>query len=307
MSVYHLGCTGASMNDVLSTGWNNRTAQLELMAEEAGEGGWGTISIGGNDVGFANIVADCIMINTASCDASMNMTESLLSDPLLLEQLTTTYLAVLSTATSPDFTLIVPGYAQFFNADTDLCDTKFFIRGRYLTREFRQRLNRMIADLNLVIQIAVAVVQMQLVFSNSRKSIFYEDWDVLFEGHRFCEEAPLDWNRDSWFFTILGDDILPDGTFVPPEQVQAPGNEMPFDPAMVGESCWDGEEEDAVERVMCNWAMSLEEERRVRGELEEETTLVYPWYVKKAMHPKSIAHYALGKKIYERWMSGDYF
>lgn len=167
----------------------------------------------------------------------------------------------------------------------------------------------MIADLNLVIQIAVAVVQMQLVFSNSRKSIFYEDWDVLFEGHRFCEDAPLDWNRDSWFFTILGDDILPDGTFVPPERVQAPGNEMPYDLAMVGKCCEDLRGKECVERVLCNWAMSLQEERRAneKGKVEEETTLVYPWYVRKAMHPKSIAHYALGKKIYGRWMSGDYF
>ena len=53
MEVYHVGCTGASMTDILETGWNNRTSQLELMNSTVGEGGWGTLSIGGNDVGFA--------------------------------------------------------------------------------------------------------------------------------------------------------------------------------------------------------------------------------------------------------------
>ena len=27
MEVYHVGCTGASMADILETGWNNRTSQ----------------------------------------------------------------------------------------------------------------------------------------------------------------------------------------------------------------------------------------------------------------------------------------
>lgn len=27
MEVYHVGCTGASMTDILETGWNNRTSQ----------------------------------------------------------------------------------------------------------------------------------------------------------------------------------------------------------------------------------------------------------------------------------------
>jgi hypothetical protein len=103
MGVYHLGCTGASMNDVVNTGWNNRTAQLELMRPKAGQAGWGTLSIGGNDVGFANIVANRIMFDRPSCDADMNFTENLIADPRLLGQFTTTYLQVLGTARRPPF------------------------------------------------------------------------------------------------------------------------------------------------------------------------------------------------------------
>ena len=53
LEVFHLGCTGASMNDVTNTGWNNRTSQLELMKSKTGQAGWGTLSIGGNDVGLS--------------------------------------------------------------------------------------------------------------------------------------------------------------------------------------------------------------------------------------------------------------
>ena len=180
MEVYHLGCTGAAMNDVINTGWNNRTSQIDLMKPKAGKGGWGTLSIGGNDVGFANIVANCIMFDRPSCDADMNFTETLISDPSLVGQFTTTYWKVLDTALQHDFRLIVTSYAQFFNAETAICDNRYIFYGRYLTREFRTRVNKMVADLNLLIQIAVSIVELQLVFGGSQKGIFFEDWDSLF-------------------------------------------------------------------------------------------------------------------------------
>lgn len=306
MEVYHIGCTGASMNDVLEIGWNNRTAQLELMTSVAGEGGWGTISVGGNDVGFANIVADCVMFNRPACDADMNITETRIADPTLLSRLTTTYLAVLGTANNSDFRLIVPGYAQFFNAETEICDNRYIFYGRYLTKEFRARLNKMIADLNMVIQIAVAIVQMQLVFSDSRKAIFYEDWDVLFTGHRFCEELPLGW-PDAWFFTINGVDTLPNDTLVPPSEpppAHVSEQESTFDISSLARSCEDDIETNVTARMLCNWAMSLGEGREPSGNV---STQFYPWWITKTMHPKSIAHYQLAKKMYERWMTGDYF
>jgi hypothetical protein len=302
MEVYHLGCTGASMNDVVNTGWNNRTAQLELMKPKAGQAGWGTLSIGGNDVGFANIVANCIMFDRPSCDADMNYTETLIADPRLLGQFTTTYLQVLGTARRHDFRLIVPSYAEFFNAETEICENKYIFYGRYLTQAFRSRINKMVADLNILIQIAVSIVQLQLVFGGSGKGIYFEDWNSLFEGHRFCEEPPKGW-VDAWFFTISGDDILPNNTITsswnnPPEV------ETLVNLTSLASSCGAEDRRNVTAQMLCNWAQHLAEGREPSGNF---SSVAYPWWITKTLHPKSVAHWELARMIHEKWINGDYF
>jgi hypothetical protein len=308
MEVYHLGCTGASMNDVINTGWNNRTSQIDLMKPKAGEGGWGTLSIGGNDVGFANIVANCIMFDRPSCDADMNFTETLISDPRLVGQFTTTYWKVLDTALRHDFRLIVASYAQFFNAETAICDNRYIFYGRYLTREFRTRVNKMVADLNLLIQIAVSIVELQLVLGGSQKGIFFEDWDSLFTGHRFCEEPPLDW-PDAWFFTINSVDILPNNTnhtnnTAVPQWAGPPWGETPVNLTSFASSCNRENPGNLTSQMLCTWAQNLGEGREPDGDF---STVVYPWWITKTLHPKSVAHWALSKVIYQKWINGDYF
>jgi hypothetical protein len=213
METHHISCTGSPIHDITHESETNRTAQIDLMKSVPSDAGWGTLTVGGNDVGFAAIVANCIAFNKASCDKDMNFTEDAIANPKLIKKLSKTYLSVLETANSSDFTLIVPGYAQFFNARTKECDAQYLFFGRYLTKELRARVNNMVAGLNVIIQVAIAVVQLHLVFKNSMKAIYYEDWDEMFEGHRFCEQKPKTW-ADAWFFTIDGPDTLPNGTFM---------------------------------------------------------------------------------------------
>lgn len=302
MEVYHLGCTGASMNDIINIGWNNRTSQLELMKPKAGRAGWGTLSIGGNDVGFANIVANCIMFDRPSCDADMNFTENLISNSRLVGNFTETYLKVLGAAHHRDFKLIVPSYAQFFNAETAICDNRYIFYGRYLTREFRARINKMVSDLNLLIQIAVSIVQLQLVFGGSRKGIYFEDWDSLFTGHRFCEEPPLGW-VDAWFFTINGVDILPNNTATSSRD-NPPEGAIPVNLTSFASSCDAENPSNLTAQMLCTWAQNLAKGREPDGNF---STVVYPWWITKTLHPKSVAHWELAKVIYQKWLDGDYF
>ena len=277
------------------------SCRLELMNSTSGEVGWGTLSVGGNDVGFAHIVANCIMFDRPTCDADMEYTEELISDPLLLSRFVETYLKVLGATNYSDFTLLVPGYAQFFNAETEVCDNKYIFYGRYLTQDFRARLNKMIADLNLVIQVAVAIVQMQLVFSNSGKAIYYEDWDFLFTGHRFCEPAPNTW-ADAWFFTINSADTLPNDTVVSSGAGPPTGEEL-VNLTALASSCDGRSKTNVTEQMLCDWALKLEEGILPNGNI---STVGYPWWITKTLHPKSIAHWQLGKMIYKKWMNGDY-
>lgn len=80
--VYNLACTGALINDILYPDLNNRTSQIDLMKSKRGMGEWGTLTIGGNDVGFGSVVANCIAYNTASCEADLNSTENAIADPV---------------------------------------------------------------------------------------------------------------------------------------------------------------------------------------------------------------------------------
>lgn len=259
------------------------------------------MSIGGNDVGFAHIVANCIMFDRPTCDTDMEFTEDLIRDPLLLSRFVETYLRVLGATNDPDFTLIVPGYAQFFNAETEVCDNQYIFYGRYLAQDFRARLNKMIADLNLVIQVAVAIVQMQLVFSNSGKRIYYEDWDSLFWGHRFCEEAPKGW-IDAWFFTINGADTLPNDTIVS-SVTDPPSGEELVNIASLAPGCDGRSRVNLTEQMLCDWALKLEEGIQPNGNV---SSVGYAWWITKTLHPKSIAHWQLGKVISKKWMNGDY-
>lgn len=299
--VHHLGCSGASINDIDHCDWRNRSSQLDLMESKSGQGGWGTLSIGGNDVGFASIVSNCILFDRPSCDADMNNTEAHISNSSLLSQLNSTYLTILDSTAASDFTLIIPSYAQFFNANTTICNNQFFFYGRYLTEEFRARINAMIFALNLVIQSAVQEVQQQLVNINSRKRIFYEDWDHFFPGHRFCEPAPKTWN-DAWFFTIYGSDILPNGTVVSTTS-SPPNNELLIDVNLLARSCTSENQANLTAQMLCDWALNLAKGIEPN---EDVSTLVYPGWITKTMHPKSIAHWKLGKMIYHKWRFGKY-
>lgn len=298
-NVYHIACTGSNTHDMTHRSADkNRTSQIDFMKNVTDQVDWGTLTIGGNDVGFGSIVANCIAFNGASCDRDLNFTEIAITDRKMITRLAKTYMAVLNAATAPNFTLIVPGYSQFFNANTKDCDAQYLFYGRYLTRELRARVNQMVVGFNLVIQIAIATVQLHLVFTNSLKTIYYEDWDSLFEGHRFCEEKPKTW-ADSWFFTIEGPDTLPNDTVVVSAAEEARHAERK---SML--SCNELDRQDYTRQVACN--MARQEGFNTDGSGRTEV-FAYPWWVMKIMHPKSIAHHALARKIYEKWTKGEYF
>jgi len=295
--VYHIACTASNTHDITHRSADkNRTSQVDLMRNVTESAGWGTLTIGGNDVGFGSIVANCIAFNNPSCDKDLNFTEIAITDKKLIARLAKTYMAVLDAAHGDNFTLIVPGYAQFFNAVTKECDAQYLFFGRYLTRELRARVNQMVIGFNLVIQIAIASVQLHLVFTNSLKSIYYEDWGGIFEGHRFCENKPKTW-VDSWFFTIDGPDTLPNGTVV-----AATRDSRHFPPRRRDVKCDDLEGKGYEELMGCN--IALHEGRMSDEDLKIE---MYPWWAMKIMHPKTIAHHELAKRIYSKWVKGDYF
>jgi hypothetical protein len=146
----------------------------------------------------------------------------------------------------------------------------------------------MVADLNILIQMAVSTVQLQLVFGGSGKGIY-------FEGHRFCEEPPKGW-VDAWFFIINGVDILPNNTAVftwkdPPEV------ETLVNLTSLASSCDAEDPENVTAQMLCNWAQNLAEGREPNGNF---SSFAYTWWITKTLHPKSVAHWELANMIHEK-------
>ncbi|CAG7981019.1 unnamed protein product, partial [Penicillium nalgiovense] len=192
----NLACSGdtvAGLYDKLS-GWTNPT--VDNVA---------TMTIGGNDVGFSDIVKHCILryFNSYTlwdawyCSSYKKAARNLIDDTSadgLQYKLTSIYLRIIRrTQSNPDFHLYIPGYPRFFNAETTECNEATFRwwswkvtpepNDVYLTTSLREEMNDLVTSLNQVIKTAV-------IDANNlanRNVTHFVDVDPRFEGHRWCE------------------------------------------------------------------------------------------------------------------------
>lgn len=148
----------------------------------AGDTSIATISIGGNDIGFYDLIWYCVITpNTASlgsttrrnCVDAQNKARAFMSDTSidgLRYKLSTAYLNILGKANHDYFQLYVSSYIAFFNPDTSDCAKSTFhywfegynpssdwplYRIVYLTTDLRAELNGLVTQLNEVIAGAV--------------------------------------------------------------------------------------------------------------------------------------------------------
>ncbi|GFF25735.1 glucan endo-1,3-alpha-glucosidase agn1 [Aspergillus udagawae] len=172
----------------------------------------GTLTMGGNDLGFSDIVWYCIVTpltwipsswNRAHCTAAKDKARALMNDEGesgLRYKLKTLYKSILNKAEDHDFALIVTGYTGFFNHDTTDCDQSTFHylwagynppsdgfadRIVYLTTSLRTELNGLVGQLNNLIEAAVQDANSELGSTN----VHYVDVQSNFDSHRWCEQG----------------------------------------------------------------------------------------------------------------------
>lgn len=294
--VHHLGCTGAVIVDISNNNNEGRASQLSFVGKIARQVGWGTLSIGGNDVGFGKIAANCLLWAKSSCLQDIQEARSNILSPFTKLNLVNTYEDVLNVFGSNtqrlDFLLVVTGYIQFFNAaEAAPCDNQFLFRGHYLTQDLRNKINDLVVQMNMVIQEAVAEVNEH--YSPFGQQIAYIDWDSLYDGKRFCEPGE-DWKTNAWFLTIAGDDEDTDGSHFAPTP---PPDEDAIDLYRYGQNC-DTNNPDLGLQAICYYAKDL-----VNGATPSEDigTALYPAWITKALHPKTAGHEAVSVAIYQ-WL-----
>ncbi|CAK7222967.1 hypothetical protein SBRCBS47491_005044 [Sporothrix bragantina] len=240
-----LSCTGATTVDVLGSS-SSTPGQIDALVTDPSLAALDflTLSIGGNDLGFFDVINACVFrfygYYSGTCEAALLAAEALVAEDdhstsptSFSSRLTVILLQLLERVRwekRPQFRILVTGYARFFNADTDICDSCSMsvwwhygnVTGvpsnatdtTYLTKGLRRRMNHLVAGANR--KLAAVVDQVNERFSATGHGykkvaprILFIDYDAAFDGHRFCEPGVVepDYKRDAtWFFLVGGTD-----------------------------------------------------------------------------------------------------
>jgi lysophospholipase L1-like esterase len=192
----------------------------------------GTVTIGGNDVGFSDIIRNCLLREMpwstqwyeAECEANKETARLIMNDTSstgLTYKLKEAYLSILSASDNNNFMLYVTGYVGFFNYDTTICNLSTFQywwpaynpsipeteNTPFLTTDVRVELDALVDQMNGVIQ--QAVNDANSLYGST--SVTYVDIQPYFDTHRWCEAGVYepDSGRGETFFFLSGwDDFV---------------------------------------------------------------------------------------------------
>ncbi|KAL8891334.1 MAG: hypothetical protein Q9192_005757 [Flavoplaca navasiana] len=217
----HLQPRPSKFNFVACSGDNFRTIIQKQLQPAYLRPAWGdrpefvSLSMGGNDIGFKELVTLCIysipnpMDPFMECDDALARSQRLVNSPDFVNDAISVIIATLSQGTNRhgrSFKIYVTGYAQFFNEQTTQCNgvsfrpdfLKRILKAKqYLTMEKRQALNRLARDLNAGLREAVMKASL-----GAPDRVFFIDYDRHFHGHRFCDRVePNPNDAETWFFT----------------------------------------------------------------------------------------------------------
>ncbi|KAN0070673.1 SGNH hydrolase-type esterase domain containing protein [Elaphomyces granulatus] len=209
-----LACSGDTCQKVQQT--QKPSAKADLV----------TLTVGGNDVGFSDVIEACVYqfgsILAQSCDSALTQTQNNIAGPLW-NSLWNTIQSIMTTVgkSNKNFKLFVTTYPQFWNQDTDQCDSTSFsywsgpTGSDKMTKAKRTSMNNLSIQMKGVIQSVIANWN-DPKNSNYDARVHYVDIDSAFQGHRFCENEYQEpwWNDepngrpDQWIFQLFTDESL---------------------------------------------------------------------------------------------------
>lgn len=224
-----IACSGSKLKQVYQDpgGDGTRKPQTSQANQLSGKEDLVTLSMGGNDVGFVNLLDRCIYRFkdplcfgcgffskdcTNDCKGVINDVQATIDGDALSSGLDSAIKAIFTKAPSTVLYLLL--YPQFFNAGTDQCDNVQFNLGcsgslgfpsarnriNPLTKDIRGKMNTLTDNLNQKIKDAVGRAT-----PGNGGSIAYVDPNPNFNGHRFCEDGttePSYRNSNIWLYPL---------------------------------------------------------------------------------------------------------
>ena len=187
-----------------------------------------TISIGGNDIGFYNILTACVLwvggYWAGDCDTEIATAYGLLASPDLSAGIASALKEIIDKNGEKAFKIYMTGYVTFFNEITSLCESSSFRiynphyddtrkeKGQpFLTMALRTKLNDVVKALNAMLSRITDTVNSY--YADAQKVVFV-DPNPAYTGHRWCEDGvyePDNDRLDTWLFLSSSpDNNLPD-------------------------------------------------------------------------------------------------
>ena len=176
-----------------------------------------TISIGGNDIGFYNILTACVLWVgghwAGDCDTEIAKAYGLLASPGLSAGIASALKQIIDKNGVKAFQIYMTGYVTFFNENTSLCESSSFRiynphyddtgkeEGQpFLTTALRTKLNDVVKALNAILSRITDTVNSY--YTDAQKIVFV-DPNPAYAGHRWCEDGvyePDNDRLDTWLF-----------------------------------------------------------------------------------------------------------
>ncbi|PGH21477.1 hypothetical protein AJ80_03268 [Polytolypa hystricis UAMH7299] len=197
-------CTGA----VMRNHWHSAARPILLRRKEIWEQirsiknpDFVTLSIGGNDARFYDIMNSCLYRFTGPratpCDTVLKETIARVQSDEFAETYNRVIDEILATNSANTFRVFVLGYSHFFDdALTDDCNDRSLGFWRLwqprLTVNLRRRLNAATRGLNARIG--------QIVRNRDDERVIWVNWSPRFHGHRFCRPGRGIMDKTTWFF-----------------------------------------------------------------------------------------------------------
>ena len=197
-----VACSGSRTKNIVKGGPYSQ-------ADRLGNPQIATLTIGGNNVGFFDILNACIYQFywgwSGDCNEALANSQALIDSPEFETNITDSINDVVGEASAPNFKLYMTGYAAFFNEDTTQCnDVSFGYHWFYqpkLTQDLRKSMNTLVINLNHKLS--------SIISGLNNPKVKYVDYNLAFNGHRLCEAGvtePDPRNGNTWIFELYSDD-----------------------------------------------------------------------------------------------------
>ena len=290
-----IACSGQKAPDTL------QTATTAVQQDEAD---FMVMTVGGNDIGFADIVVECLIkadFLPGDCDETIQKGRQVLGSQKFEDDIHAVYDKVFEKMVDDrHYQLYHILYNRFFNDQTELCDDMSFSAVvPKLTRQLRRKLNLLGDDLNKRLEeVANSYIQKQTKVSWSqgpRLFVLTPDKQKrsngetygLFDGHRFCEPGRTDLKDPSvWFFGTLDKDSLEKREIEAETLEQYDTSSCHTDPKYETD-------------VKFNYECDLAQYSAARGGVERAGLIALPEIVSQSFHPRTAGFRAEKRMLQE--------